>query len=132
MLRREEAVCKEKEERRGRRREWRKGEGGSGQGFDCLPFEWKFRGLRVDVPVEWSGTYQIDTGPTQYIKDLIPDSPGYMDYSASSSPYYPAMSIHNHGPSLSLEIDLLFKVTRVSQCVFTTIRFRGRNTLGAT
>lgn len=37
----------------------------------------------------------------------------------------PSMSIHNHGPpSLSLEIDLLFKVTRVSQCVFTTIRFR--------
>lgn len=76
--------------------------------------------------MEWSGTYQIDTGPTQYIKDLIPNSPGYMDYSPSS--VLPAMSIHNHGPSLSLEIDLLFKVTRVSQCVFTTIRFRGRNT----
>jgi len=61
------------------RRGWR---GGSVDGgtSDCLPFEWKFRGLRVAV--EWSGTYQIDTGPTQYIKDLIPDSPGYMDYSA--------------------------------------------------
>jgi len=76
--------------------------------------------------VKRSGTYQIDTGPTQYIKDLIPSGPGYMDYSPSS--VLPAMSIHNHGPSLSLEIDLLFKVTRVSQCVFTTIRFRGRNT----
>lgn len=33
--------------------------------------------------VKRSGTYQIDTGPTQYIKDLIPNSPGYMDYSPS-------------------------------------------------
>lgn len=31
------------------------------------------------------------------------------------------MPIHNHGSSLSLEIDLLFKVTCVSQCVFTRL-----------
>lgn len=50
------------------------GGGGGGGGFDCLPFEWKFRGLRVAVRgAEWYLPNRH--GPTQYIKDLIPQQP---------------------------------------------------------
>lgn len=83
--------------------------------------------LGVEGGRSWSGVVLTKStrGQLNTSKTLYP-GPGYMDYSPSS--VLPAMSIHNHGPSLSLEIDLLFKVTRVSQCVFTTIRFRERNT----
>lgn len=79
----------------------------------------------------WNGTYQIDTGQLNTSKTLYPAAQSYMDHSASLY-VLDTMSIHNHGPSLSLEIDLLFKVTRVSQCVFTMVPFRGRTSRDGT
>lgn len=68
---REEAEVEVEEKTEGGGREVGRGEG---RGPDCLPFEWKFRGLRVTVRgVEWYLPNRH--GPTQYIKDLIPNRP---------------------------------------------------------
>lgn len=94
---------------------------GDGRGRRLFALRMEVLGVEGGRSPGSSGTYQIDTGQLNTSKTFSGEQgSGYME--RQSAP--PPMSIHNHGPSLSLEIDLLFKVTRVSQCVFTTIRFR--------
>ena len=97
------------------------GDGREGGRVDCLPFEWKFWGLRVAVP----RARVVLTKSTR--ANSIHQRPSLANRAAviwSGSPRHLRCPYIIMAPSLSLEIDLLFKVTRVSQCVFTTIRFR--------